>query len=808
MYFQSHALRLLERMRSFWMLMVLVACVTLVTNGLMANQSGADGSKYGTAPASVSRCCASSARRRRRRHSTRNDDDGSDDIAASYSRYSSDLQREERIVDQQRNCDEHAQQNSHRILPDLEFADEAVSGTKLHRTGLDAMLQAAEAGEFKTLYVFSLSRLARESVITMPLLKKLVYVWKVRVISTTEGIDSDRDGWDVIASIMALMHERYIKELSESVFSGQEGAVLAGLCVGDYCFGYTSEPIPGSEQGRKGRNAKPRMAYVIDEKTSPWVVRIFNWFVHERCSLRWITRELNRRGAPKDHRSTKGKPWRHQQVARVLANEKYIGIWPWGELKNTRDPMTGALSQELRSEEDTDKWVRHFDHLTIGDRETFDKAQQLLDDNYEKYVANRRENGRLHWKKRGSADCPPQHLLSQLIKCEQCGRNFHVGGSNGKYLFCPGYKMGVCDCQTQLRRDRAERMILGEIAEKILASPAWFACTLETLVKTWHAQQEQMPAELTAAMRSLEEVDQRIARLVDRIENGMDDPDVKRRLDQRRTERRTLLNRVKTLGQDCSKHEIEPTETWLREQLQNLGENLQSDSPAAAYALRDLVGGQIVVTEIRKEGGKRHHLRGEFTIRVGDVAALVTGDGDSTHAAASETDGELFEHIVIDFVDPNPLDQKSEEAKLLYDQGVMNAEIAQRLGCSRSQVTKLLKHWFESRGLTMPDGRSRRGTLTKKHLEPPVYQKIADEAMVFYQRGMLLGDIAEQLECDRNTVTSAVRWWHEQRGLPVPDGRTRRKELDVKSSPKTKDASSTTNDLRSEEDEDSDGGYE
>jgi DNA invertase Pin-like site-specific DNA recombinase len=227
-----------------------------------------------------------------------------DEVAASYARFSSSQQRDESIVDQQRRCHEAAERNGHRILPEFEYADEAVSGTKLSRVGLDALLRDAEAGEFQVLYFHSLSRLARESVITMPLLKRLVYVYRVRIISITEGIDSARDNWEVLASIMSLLHERYLKELAENVLRGQEGAVLAGLCVGDYRFGYTSEPIPGSEATRRGRNAKPRKTYVIDEATAPWVIRIFHWFVKDKCPLRWIARELNRRGARRGLRSS------------------------------------------------------------------------------------------------------------------------------------------------------------------------------------------------------------------------------------------------------------------------------------------------------------------------------------------------------------------------------------------------------------------------------------------------------------------------------------------------------------------------
>src|SRR5690349_5641904 len=128
----------------------------------------------------------------------------------------------------------------------------------------------------------------------------------------------------MMATIFSVLHERYIKDLAANVFRGQEGTVLAGHCVGDYCFGYTSVPIVGSEQRRRGRNAKPRMTYAIDPETAPWVERIFHWFTVEKRSLRWITKELNRLGAPKDHRATT-QHWHHQYLPGLLQNEKYVG---------------------------------------------------------------------------------------------------------------------------------------------------------------------------------------------------------------------------------------------------------------------------------------------------------------------------------------------------------------------------------------------------------------------------------------------------------------------------------------------------
>ena len=720
---------------------------------------------------------------RRRRGISRDGTSNSGTVAASYARFSSDQQRAESNADQQRKCREAADRNGHRILPEFEYADEAVSGTKLRREGLDSLLRDAEAGDFQVLYFHSLSRLARESIISMAVLKRLVYVFKVRIISVSESIDSERDNWEVVASIMSLLHERYIKDLAENVFRGQEGAKLADLCVGDYCFGFTSEPIPGSEKTRKGRNAKPRKRYVVDEVTAPWVLRIFHWFVNERRSLRWITRELNHRGAPKDHRATT-KGWHHQQVAGLLANSKACGVWRWGEMKNIRDPETGKIRQEPRPEEECEKWTRQFPHLRIIDDDIFERAQELLEENFQKYAANRRANGSLKWSNRGSSDNPPRHLLSQLIHCEECGAIFHVSGANGKYLSCPNYPKGICACKTTLQRKRAERMILDPIGRRILSDPEWFQAVHEHVWASWTRQEQQTPTELAATERALADVDRKISRLVDRIEDGSEDPNIEQRLEERYSERRALAKRQKQLRHADENRGSAPTEEWLPDRLQQLGKCLNGENPAATYALRALVGGKIVVKEIRREGRKRHHLQGRFTMRSNSVANLVAGHTEFTDSESAEQHDGISNEIVVDFVDPNPLDLDADKAKELYDKRLLRIEIAGHLGCSKSRVTKLLKHWFESRDLVMPDGRSQRATLKKKHLEPPLYQKIADEVMVLYRQEMLLQDIADRLDVDRNTVTAAVRWWHEAHDLPVPDGRARRKELERKVSPK------------------------
>jgi DNA invertase Pin-like site-specific DNA recombinase len=690
---------------------------------------------------------------------------------ASYARYSCDAQREESIADQQRKCREFAARNGHQIAPDLEFADQAVSGTKLHRAGLDAMVAAAEAGRFAVLYFHNLSRLARESVITMPMLKKLVYVHHVRIVSVTEGIDSARDGWDLMATIFSVLHERYIMDLSDNVFRGQEGTVLAGLCVGDYCFGYRSEPIPGSQQGR-GRNAKPRMAYAVDEATAPWVMRIFHWFTTDRRSVRWITRELNRLGAPKDHRATT-KHWHHQQVTKLLKNPKYGGLWPWGQRRNRRNPLTGQVAQEQRPEEECAKWTRSFPHLRIISDEMRAAALARLSDNERQQELRRQPGGRLAGSATGNSASHPRHLLAGLLRCAACGARFHVAGPRGLYLRCPNWATGGCATKTAVRRERAERMIVEAIGQRILANPVWLQAVFEETLAAGREQGARRPEELQRTEQALAEVERKLARLVDSIEGGNDAPEVRSRLAERRRERAALMQQLATLRPTEARPQPDPTIPWLAAQLGQLQEVLKAGGPAAAHALRDLVGGQVVVHEMHRPGRKRHYLQGRFVIGPVQVLTSLGLPAPGREAAPAASPAGLTEVVVLDFREPEPAEQIADQVKALWDAGWTYREIAARVGRNRNLVTEAVARWHRERGLEPPDGRRCRQRLGRETLP----ESLAEEAKRLWDQDLLIQEIAERLHCNRDTATKAIAHWFESRGQVVPDGRARRKSL-------------------------------
>ncbi len=694
--------------------------------------------------------------------------------AASYARYSSELQDASSIEQQQRKCREEATRNGHDLRTEFEFADHAVSGTRVDREGFQALLAAARERRFGVLYFESLSRLAREFIISMPVLKELVYVHKVRVISTSEGIDSDRAGWEFMAIVRSWMHGEFLTALRAAVLRGQEGAVLEDYSVGDWCMGYGSEPIPGSQASRRGRNPKPRMRVVIREEHADWVRRIFHWFVVERRSLTWIARQLTQSGAPKDHRSTTTQ-WRHSYVVRLLRNRKYIGIWPWGLKTNVRNPLTGQVHQEDRPPQEAAKYERERPNLRLVDDEIFFQAQGILDENEAKLAAVRQPEGPLRGSTKDLAN--PRHLLQGVIRCGVCRSGFKVCGADGGYLECGGYRTGGCRVRTRLRRDLAERLILDLIGARVLQNPIWHQLVLDTARTVWEQGQAARPDDTKQVDLALTSIDQKIARLLDMIEAGETGPEVRDRLATRRRERGELVRRRDSFKREDKRGRTPPTAEWVAERIQRLREVLTSPTPAAGVALQKLVGA-VVVVEADSEGRKRKHLRGTFTLR---IAAVLESAEVAARSTELQSGGET---VTLAFTDPSPWVAVADAVKELYDAGMRYEDIATQLDCPRSWPAKALAHWHCERGLQPPDGRTTRDRL----LEGPDVAELADRAKGLWDQGLLMHEIATALGCCRDTVTAAVKYWHTSRSLPVPDGRVRRSALPCKSRPPAPDS--------------------
>lgn len=331
-------------------------------------------------------------------------------VGAAYTRMSSDLQNEKSPEDQLRICRARADAEGAVIPDDNFFVDRVISGTIPDRDAIKELKAAADAKRFSVLYFEDLGRVGRESTRLMALLKELVHDG-IRIVSVNEGVDSTNDTWYILATILGLQHEQYIHDLANRVHRGQAGTVLDNLSAGDTCLGYGSEPVPGTEKTRRGRERRPRKRVVIISELALWVVQIFVWFTIERKSMNWIADELTRLNVPKDHRATT-QGWHHTYIKRILTNEKYIGRWTWGRLRNKRHPTTGKVKQIAAPANEVVVCERP--ELRIVPQELWDAAQVRLSEIKRVYPGPR---GAMGSKGSSYVTAYPKHEFADLCFC-------------------------------------------------------------------------------------------------------------------------------------------------------------------------------------------------------------------------------------------------------------------------------------------------------------------------------------------------------------------------------------------------------
>src|ERR1051325_5702063 len=104
--------------------------------------------------------------------------------AAVYARYSSDLQRETSIEDQNRICRERAGQEGWSVYQ--EYSDSGISAASLIRPGIQKLLRDAQAGRFEILLVESLDRLSRDQEDTAHIFKRISFAGG-RIVTLSEG---------------------------------------------------------------------------------------------------------------------------------------------------------------------------------------------------------------------------------------------------------------------------------------------------------------------------------------------------------------------------------------------------------------------------------------------------------------------------------------------------------------------------------------------------------------------------------------------------------------------------------------------
>jgi len=320
-------------------------------------------------------------------------------------------------------------------------------------------------------------------------------------------------------------------------------------------------------------------------------------------------------------------------------------------------------------------------------------------------------------------------------------------------------------------------MILNVIGEKILANDAWFSAVSAACRQEWKNYCNTVPLEIQDVERELADIDRKLQRLVDCIENGDDSPEITQRRSERLAQKAVLGQRLKKLKEDARQHPQEPSEDWLRSQLAHLGETLRNGTPAATQALKALVGGKIVVEQLQKPGMESFFWRGTFKLSVHHVAHSL---GMKTKAEESSSSTPLKETVTLDFVAPDSQDELMTMIRKLDEEEYLGVEISRMLGISRAWVTTLLQRSLARDGLESRDGRKHRHELKRTTMLPSPAEQLSQRVKELWDEDLPIQEIVQRLDVDKSRVTAAIKFWFESRSLPAPDGRTRRREIRLK----------------------------
>ncbi|WP_424768243.1 recombinase family protein [Paenibacillus sp. sgz302251] len=349
---------------------------------------------------------------------------------------------------------------------------------------------------------------------------------------------------------------------------------------------------------------------VVNKDEKQWVQMIYEWYVHERLTLRQIGERLHGKVRPKRNESPN---WNATSISRILTSEIYIGKYYYN--RRASEKVRGKLTKEgnpkktytIRDEKD---WLE-IEVEPIIDIEMWNLAQkQRKDNNTNKHVGNNKYH----------------YLLKSLLKCGHCGRRFdattYPGAKNRdtgeeykvRHYRCPNtvprkYGPEINKCvAVSLNADQIEGYIWNQVLQ-IITDPEKFISRFQgqgnEAISEVRNRKGLFEKELTKKMNALEKVE--------RAYFEADSDSEERRLDKLRkdykNEKTSLEEEIRNCQAKIDAHRMEElTSEQITYMVKKLREQIQDGIEVPFESKRDIVEmlfEEIIVTVNRTDDDDR-----------------------------------------------------------------------------------------------------------------------------------------------------------------------------------------------------------
>jgi DNA invertase Pin-like site-specific DNA recombinase len=388
-----------------------------------------------------------------------------------YARFSSHHQKKSSIVDQIRKCREYAAKMG--WVEIRIYTDEAQSGVGMDRAGLQQLLKDAEGKSqgFEVILLDDSSRLSRSLSDVIKIYERFAFSG-VRVISVSQGVDTEDEQSDVLIAFHGIKDSLYVKELAKKTHRGLEGQFLNGKSAGGRCYGYNIVKV--EDDGSY---------WVISEEEARVVRQIFLWSA-AGYSLKSIAGLLNERkiAPPQKRKRRQHATWCPTAIRAMLRRELYIGTRVWNKTKFKKRPGT---NKRVAEERPRSEWhVQDAPKLRIISDELWTSVQKRQEQVKEKYG----DSG----KKPVNRGASSGYLLSGFLRCGICDAKLIIvsGGGRGARYGCPQHwNRRACSNSITILHTELEQELFHQLQDAVLA-PEAVDYLIEKLLK---AQRERKP---------------------------------------------------------------------------------------------------------------------------------------------------------------------------------------------------------------------------------------------------------------------------------------------------------------------------
>lgn len=252
------------------------------------------------------------------------------------------------------------------------YIDDGMTGMTYDRAAFNRMMEDVHSGKINAIIVKDLSRIGREQVETLNLIRKEFAIQNVRFIALTDDYDSfnpsKSDGLSM--SVKLLLNDYYCADISKKVRAAQRAKTEHGDFIG-------SQPPYGYIKSPENKNK-----LIIDETAANIVRRIFSMYISGAGKL-YIARNLNSEGipnpteykskvlglnCPNPNKLKNTGYWTYSTINHILKNQVYIGnmvqhkseikaynihrkqavpIHEWSVVEHTHEPIISKNDFEL-----------------------------------------------------------------------------------------------------------------------------------------------------------------------------------------------------------------------------------------------------------------------------------------------------------------------------------------------------------------------------------------------------------------------------------------------------------------------------